>query len=142
MNQTLSTSSAKETWTAGFNFAKQIRAGELICLHGDLGAGKTTWVKGLAEGLGLSKNEAVTSPTFSLMHRYSSRIPLYHFDCYRLNSPSELADIGFEEFVQDATAVVCVEWPEKAGELLPKRGWDVSLLHQGGDERQIQVKKR
>lgn len=142
MNEALLTSSAKETWLAGFNFAKQIGPGDLICLHGDLGAGKTTWVKGLAEGLGLSKNESVTSPTFSLMHRYSSRIPLYHFDCYRLNSPDELTDIGFEEFISDREAVVCIEWPEKAGNLLPQRGWDVTLVHQGGEERIIQVKKR
>jgi len=142
MNQELITRSAKETINQGRLFASLLQCGDVVCLRGDLGAGKTTWVKGLAEGLGLSGNESVTSPTFALMHRYGSRIPLYHFDCYRLNSPEELIEIGFEEFVNDRDAVICIEWPEKAGALIPATGWDVSILHQGGEERLIQIRKK
>ncbi len=140
--ETIHTSSAAETMTAARNFAGRLRGGEIICLRGDLGAGKTTWVKGLAEGLGVSKNESVTSPTFALMHRYPCRIPLYHFDCYRIHAPQELQDIGFEEFVHEPGAVSCVEWPEKAGDLLPPHGWDVEICHQGDAKRRIQIKKR
>ena len=142
MNQELITRSAKETMDQGRRFASQLQRGDIVCLRGDLGAGKTTWVKGLAEGLGLSANESVTSPTFALMHRYASRIPLYHFDCYRIHSPEELIEIGFEEFVNDRDAVICIEWPEKAGALIPATGWNVSISHQGSDERLIQIQKR
>lgn len=142
MSQEFITRSAKETMDQGRLFASQLQRGDIVCLSGDLGAGKTTWVKGLAEGLGLSGKESVTSPTFALMHRYDSRIPLYHFDCYRLHSPEELTEIGFEEFVNDRDAVICIEWPEKAGSLIPATGWNVFILHQGSEERLIQIQRR
>lgn len=88
-----------------------------IALEGDLGAGKTTFVKGLAQGLGLKDKESVTSPTFILMHVYPTKRPLAHFDLYRLKSQQELLDIGFSDFVEHNTGVVCVEWPERAGEM-------------------------
>lgn len=122
-------------------FARQIRAGEVICLHGDLGAGKTTWVKGFALGLGLPANESVTSPTFAIMHCYGTTIPIYHFDCYRISLVDELVGIGFEEFLSRKDAICCVEWPEKAAGLIPDACWHVSLQHCDTGGRLIQYKK-
>jgi len=113
------TQSAEETMAFAKNLAKEIKSGTVLCLEGDLGSGKTTFVKGLAEGLGMKHPEQVKSPTFVLMHVYKSKMPLYHFDCYRLDSTEELENIGFEEFVNDSAAISCIEWAGKARELLP-----------------------
>ena len=113
------TVTAQETVEFAKRFALSLRQGTVLCLEGPLGSGKTTFVKGLAQGLGLKCSEQVKSPTFVLMHVYKSKIPVYHFDCYRLSSAEELENIGFEDFVNDPKAIVCVEWAEKAGELIP-----------------------
>ena len=91
--------SAKETIAWGKEFAASLKVGDVLCLSGDLGAGKTTLVKGIAQGLGLPADQPVTSPTFVIMHRYACRMPLYHFDCYRVQSPEDLATVGFEDFL-------------------------------------------
>ena len=113
------THSPQETIEFAKGFAKDLRPGTVLCLEGQLGSGKTTFIKGLAEGLGLKHPEQVKSPTFVLMHIYKAKTPLYHFDCYRLNSIEELENIGFQDFVNDPQAVSCVEWAEKAGDLIP-----------------------
>ncbi len=133
--------SARETMTWAHQFAATLKAGDIICLHGDLGAGKTTFVKGLAEGLGLLKTEHVTSPTFVIMHRYTCRIPLYHFDCYRMKSPEDLTAVGFEEFLYSGGGVACIEWPEKAGNLIPPGSTHIYLEHQGENTRRIRLEK-
>ena len=137
--QTLMTHSAQETIQWAKNFAPTLQPGDVICLQGDLGAGKTTLVKGIAEGLGLSQKEQVTSPTFVIMHRYTCRIPLYHFDCYRMKSPDDLLQIGFDDFVNSGAGIACIEWPEKAGDLIPQKHISVTLTHEGLDARRITV---
>ena len=117
--RTAITTSALETIDFAKQLAREIKPGTVLCLEGQLGSGKTTFVKGLAEGLGLKGSDQVKSPTFVLMHIYKTKMPLYHFDCYRLNSLEELENIGFQDFVNDPRAISCVEWPEKAGDLLP-----------------------
>jgi tRNA threonylcarbamoyladenosine biosynthesis protein TsaE len=117
--RTVVTSSAQETIEFAKGFAAELKPGNVLCLEGQLGSGKTTFIKGLAEGLGLKCPEQVKSPTFVLMHIYKAKTPLYHFDCYRLNSLEELENIGFQDFVNDPNAISCVEWAEKAKELLP-----------------------
>jgi tRNA threonylcarbamoyladenosine biosynthesis protein TsaE len=114
------TSSPHETIEFAKRFAAGVKAGTVLCLEGQLGSGKTTFIKGLAEGLGLKHPEQVKSPTFVLMHIYKAKMPLYHFDCYRLNSLEELENIGFQDFVNDPQAISCVEWAEKAGNLIPQ----------------------
>ncbi len=136
------THSAQETIAWARQFALTLKAGDVICLYGDLGAGKTTFVKGIAEGLGLSKEEHVTSPTFVIMHRYACRIPLYHFDCYRMLSPEDLTAVGFEDFIHSGGGIACVEWPEKAGNLIPAEHISVYLEHQGEDTRKIHVDRK
>ncbi|MGI6240409.1 MAG: tRNA (adenosine(37)-N6)-threonylcarbamoyltransferase complex ATPase subunit type 1 TsaE [Candidatus Omnitrophota bacterium] len=113
------TNSSGETIRFAKKFAKELKPGSVLCLEGDLGSGKTTFVKGLAEGLGLKNPSQVKSPTFVLMHVYKARIPLYHFDCYRIDRVDELSNIGVSDFACDPEAITCVEWAEKARELIP-----------------------
>lgn len=117
--RTVLTHSIEETLDFAKKLAGELKPGTVLCLEGQLGSGKTTFVKGLAEGLGLKRPDQVKSPTFVLMHIYKAKTPLYHFDCYRLNSLEELENIGFEDFVNDPHAISCVEWAEKAGGLIP-----------------------
>jgi tRNA threonylcarbamoyladenosine biosynthesis protein TsaE len=117
--QTVITTSPHETVKFAKRFAVDLEPGSVLCLEGQLGSGKTTFIKGLAEGLGLRHPEQVKSPTFVLMHVYKAKTPLYHFDCYRLNSLEELENIGFQDFISDSHAISCVEWAEKAKGILP-----------------------
>ena len=117
--QTVITTSADETVRFAKRFAVDLEPGRVLCLEGQLGSGKTTFIKGIAEGLGLKHPEQVKSPTFVLMHVYKAKTPFYHFDCYRLNSLEELENIGFQDFINDPHTISCVEWAEKAKELLP-----------------------
>lgn len=103
----------------GEEVAKELQSGDIIALVGDLGAGKTHFSKGVV--LGLGSDDDVTSPTFSLVNEYQGgRIPIFHFDFYRLDSPDELEQIGWEEYL-DETGVVVVEWADKFPELLPEQ---------------------
>ena len=100
--------SAQETEAIACEIAKPLRGGEIITLDGDLGAGKTAFVRGMAEGLMIS--DSISSPTFTIVNEYrKGKIPLFHFDIYRLESPDELFDIGWEDYISQG-AVVVVEW--------------------------------
>lgn len=137
--KTIKTRSSRETQAAAKQFAKTIKPGSVIMLRGDLGSGKTTFVQGLAEGFGVDADQHVTSPTFVLMRIYKGKVPIYHFDLYRLESEGELEAIGFEEFINDTSAVCCVEWPEKAGSLMPSDAQTVELEITGKSERVIHL---
>lgn len=101
--------------------------GDLICLVGDLGAGKTTLTQGIGEGLGLAQ-AAVTSPTFTLVaEHYEGRIPLYHIDAYRLAGPAELYHLGFEDYLLRADGLLVVEWADRVAEGLPADRLEVAL---------------
>ncbi len=133
------TSSAQETIEFAKHFARTLKPGSMLCLEGQLGSGKTTFIKGLAEGLGLKHPEQVKSPTFVLMHVYKAKTPLYHFDCYRLDSTEELENIGFEDFVNDPAAIACVEWAEKAKHLIPPHARHIHLEILDATRRRISV---
>ena len=110
---------AAETKAAGERLAKEIQTGDVLALVGDLGAGKTQFVKGLAKGLG--SMAAVTSPTFTLVHEYQgSRLPIYHFDFYRIESLSALRTIGFDEIVF-GDGVSVIEWADRFADAIPPR---------------------
>lgn len=100
-------------------------AGDVVLLQGNLGAGKTEFVKGLAEGLGVTEN--VTSPTFSLLNIYQGFLPVYHFDLYRLEDPEDLANIGFSEFLS-GDGVTVIEWPDLFISEMPDEFIKVELL--------------
>src|SRR5438132_11120821 len=99
---------AEEPRALGARLGRWARAGDVVSCLGMLGAGKTTFVQGFAEGLGVGGNDYVRSPTFALVHAYHGRLPLYHFDFYRLSSCAEVQDIGFEEYLE-AGGVVIIE---------------------------------
>src|SRR5262245_240543 len=108
---TVTTASEAETGAVGRDVARTLRAGDVVLLHGDLGAGKTAFVRGLAEGLGVEPSE-VSSPTFTLIQEYrGGRLPLLHVDLYRLDNAKEIDDLGLEELGRDA--VTAIEWAEK-----------------------------
>src|SRR3989344_1689685 len=119
------THSDNETKELGKKIAAQLKGGDIVCLYGELGSGKTTLVKGLAEGLGIK--EDITSPTFTLMNIYkifnnaSSIWQLIHIDTYRLNDEHELLEIGVEDYLGKPNTVTLIEWPEKIAEILKEK---------------------
>lgn len=132
------TTSAEQTVQLGRELAQSLQAGDLVALKGDLGAGKTCLIQGIAEGLGVT--EVVNSPTFVLLNVYEARgaLRLYHFDLYRLSTSEELEDIGAVEFFHDPQGISLVEWADRVPELLPADRWDVCLAHGAtADERTI-----
>jgi len=108
-----------DTERLGTILGENVRSGDVLCLDGDLGAGKTTLVQAIARGLNVDDNCYVTSPSFSIMHEYPGRLPLYHMDFYRLNDAREVEDLGFEEYLY-GPGVCVVEWSVRAEELMPK----------------------
>ena len=114
--------SVAKTREAGRQLAGLLRGGEVLSLEGPLGAGKTTFVQGLAEGLGC-RAEEVSSPTFTLVHEYpDGRLPLVHLDLYRLDSPDDLAALGFDDLLA-GTTIAALEWGDKFPEALPPNAW-------------------
>jgi tRNA threonylcarbamoyladenosine biosynthesis protein TsaE len=121
-------SSIEATQTFGESWAREFTGGEIIALHGVLGAGKTQLVKGLARGLGFPGN--VTSPTFTLIHEYrGGRLPIYHIDLYRIRSEKEAVDLGLEEYLP-GDGVTVIEWPDRIPSLLPAqtRHWELEVV--------------
>lgn len=136
-------SSVEETWALAKEFAAGLRPGDIVCLEGDLGAGKTTFTQGLAAALGMAGR--VTSPTFCLVqeHRCASAregMPslLVHMDLYRLRGEDDVLAIGWEDYLTEG-AVLVVEWPERAGSLIPETARHVRITHMGEDFRRIDI---
>ncbi len=116
-------------------------APKLIVLRGDLGAGKTTLVKGIAEALGAAEISDVTSPTFTLVHEYAGpKVRLYHLDLYRLETERELLTLGLEEMVEEPDALVLVEWGEKFPSVVARADGEIAIEDAGGDERMFLVR--
>ncbi|MDO8663039.1 MAG: tRNA (adenosine(37)-N6)-threonylcarbamoyltransferase complex ATPase subunit type 1 TsaE [Candidatus Omnitrophota bacterium] len=126
--------SVKETLNLGSSLARQLKPGDIICLKGNLGSGKTTLTKGIAIGLGIDKAK-VTSSSFILIRQHpEGSIPLFHFDLYRLKSSGEIAALGFEEYLYD-DGVSVIEWAEKLECLMPQEHLTVKLAYYPGNKR-------
>ncbi len=129
-----------ETLALGRKLGEQALPGQIYTLDGDLGVGKTVFTKGLAEGLGI--REPVSSPTFTIVQEYpEGRLPLYHFDVYRIGDPEEMDEIGYEDYFF-GQGVCLIEWAEKIRELLPEGVIRVTIekdLEQGFDYRKITI---
>ncbi len=132
--------SENETFALGKAMGEAAKAGDIYCLDGDLGAGKTVFAKGFAAGLGIA--EPVTSPTFTIVREYrEGRLPLYHFDAYRIADPDELCAIGYEEYFY-ADGVCLIEWAELIEELIPETAVHISIEREpleGMDYRRIEI---
>ncbi len=130
-------SSVEETISIGFRFSEHLKPGDVVCLDGDLGAGKTHFVKGVGSYFGVNE-DTVSSPTFTLIHEYQGRIPVYHLDCYRLEDEREALEIGAEEYFY-GEGISLVEWPNKIKALIPEEAIWVKISHLPGAKRKIVI---
>lgn len=134
----LEVDSAAAMQSLGEEIASSLSIGDVLMLHGDLGAGKTTLTQGIAAGLGVEG--PVQSPTFTLVREHRGReMVLYHLDLYRLGDPNELETLGYEMYLDPPDGVSVIEWPERAGEWLPEQFTLVRIEHLGGDRRQVRI---
>lgn len=138
------TDSPEKTLKLGYKFGKTLKPGSLVALTGELGTGKTTFTKGIAKALGVKEYRYVNSPSFIIVKEYnasgkkSKKIPLYHFDLYRLESGEALEGIGYEEyFYSDGVSVV--EWADRAADVLPDKHIRVNFKHLGRNKREIKI---
>lgn len=140
MDKTRITHSFEETQKVGFEFGQSLHAGDIACLYGDLGSGKTTFVQGLAQGLGIQRR--IISPTFIIMRTYEvgSSKKFYHIDLYRTETEHDIKGLGILELLGDQKTIVAIEWPEKMGGLVPKKRVDVYLESLNENERKITFK--
>ncbi|NQW05247.1 MAG: tRNA (adenosine(37)-N6)-threonylcarbamoyltransferase complex ATPase subunit type 1 TsaE [Acidobacteria bacterium] len=134
--RSVETHSEEETSEAGRAFAVELHAGDVVLIHGPLGAGKTAFVRGLAAGLG-AEPESVSSPTFTILQEYAGTPTLYHADLYRL-SPTETADLGLDDIAVEG--VLAVEWPDRWSDA-PTSAVSVTIDDRGGDDRLVVIRR-
>lgn len=132
------TAGMEETMRFGKKLGMLLSPGDVVALVGELGAGKTTLVRGIVQGLGVTDRRAVKSPTFSLVHTYEGRMPVYHFDAYRLEDTQEMLDIGSDEMIS-GDGVAIVEWADKVSGCLPKEYLQITLTAVSAHERKIEL---
>lgn len=138
--ETFTTSSVDATIELGRELAERFGRGDLVALTGELGAGKTVLVRGLAAGWGVPDERIVSSPTFVLIHEYEGDTPIYHIDLYRMGSPSgELAGLGLGEMLADG--VVAIEWADRVREALPRPYWQITIEHVGPRRRRFRLEQ-
>lgn len=140
MSRIVESNSAAETLALGRSIAAEAQPGSIICLDGDLGTGKTVFTKGIAEGLGIT--EPVCSPTFTVVQIYEEgRMPLYHFDVYRIDDPDEMEEIGFRDYFY-GDGLTIIEWSDLIGELIPPEAMRIRIEKdpaRGFDYRRITI---
>ena len=136
-SQRVDTHSLEETLRFGERVGRELQRGDVVALFGELGAGKTALVKGIARGLGITQE--VTSPTFTLVHEYDGgRLPLFHIDLYRLDNLEQTLAIGIEEYL-NGPGVTAIEWSEKIESLLPPKATRIRITASDNDVRRIEV---
>ena len=135
--KTFQTHSAEETTELGRRLAAELKPGSIVLLRGDLGAGKTTMVKGIAEGFQAAKADDVTSPTFTLIHEYRGpAVTLYHIDLYRIDTQRELDTLALDDLMTP-NSILLIEWGEKFQRFAKERDVEIAIEHKGGDERVV-----
>lgn len=127
-------SSPEETKAIGREIGRALHGDEVLCLSGDLGAGKTTFCKGLVAEVATLPPHIVNSPTFTYLNIYEGKRTLYHFDCYRLKGAEDFLERGFDEYFGE---LCLIEWPENIAEALPEKRAHVQILYEGNDKRVI-----
>lgn len=134
--------SAEKTAEIARDFAEKLKSGDVICMRGGLGAGKTAFVQGLAKGLGIEQIPG--SPTFTLMNCYEGKYPLYHFDVYRIQDPDEMYEIGYDEFV-GGDGICVIEWAELIEDILPRERYEIKIerdYEKGDCYRRIEIERK
>ena len=132
------TRNATETELLGECLGTVLKAGDIVTLSGDLGAGKTRFAQGVAFGLGVDRTQPVTSPTFTILNEYQGRLPLCHFDFYRFRTGEDLRDLGFEEYV-DGERVCLIEWPERVAGGFAEEYLEINLDVVDDETRKVTV---
>jgi len=127
------------TEALGESLASCLQAGDVLALHGELGAGKTCLVRGLARGLEVDEN-LVASPSFTLLNEYEGRLPLYHLDCYRLDDPEAVAELGLEDYYR-GRGVLAIEWAERVPDL-PEEGLEITIEWLDENRRRVRLAAR
>lgn len=135
---TFKSTSEENTIKFGERLGAELRSGHVVALIGELGAGKTTLIKGIVRGLGVMDRKVVKSPTFSLLHIYKGRVPVYHFDAYRLKDYREMLDIGSNEMIY-GDGVSIIEWADKVLECLPNNYLKITICFVSEREREIEL---
>ena len=135
--KTFASHSTDETRQIAAAFVQELKAPALIRLHGDLGAGKTCFVQGMAEALGWDR--AVTSPTYGLVQEFTTQPPFIHADLYRLTHPNEIWELGLDEWMEE-DALIAVEWSERVPDFWPAEAWQVELTATAGAENSRQIR--
>jgi|SRR5882724_5248633 len=137
--KTFTTHSAEETTDLGRKLSTEIKPGSVVLLRGDLGAGKTTLVKGIAEGFQAAEAEDVTSPTFTLIHEYRGpQVTLFHIDLYRVDTQRELDTLALDDLMTPQS-ILLIEWGEKFERFVKERDVEIAIEHLGGDERRVEI---
>ena len=139
--QTWKTTSAEQTIEVGRKIGRTLNPGTVIAFCGELGSGKTTMIKGIGLGLGVRSEREIKSPTFVILHIYKGRIPLYHFDLYRMEGPSDLESLGMDEFLSDPKAVTVIEWAERLPDISKQANIKIEIKRSDKDSRVIQLSK-
>jgi tRNA threonylcarbamoyladenosine biosynthesis protein TsaE len=143
VNYEFHTNDADETIALGVKIAALLKGARLVLLRGDLGAGKTTLVKGIAEAFGAAERDDVNSPTFTLVHEYRGpEVTVFHIDLYRIETERELATLGLEEYLYDEHNLLLIEWGEKFPRLTRERDVEIVIGRTGPDSRRFVVDKR
>lgn len=130
------TESAEETMALGHSWAHDLNPGDVLCLFGDLGAGKTTLIKGIVAALTSTAADHVCSPTFAYLNIYTGAVSVFHFDLYRLEDTEAFLSLGFEEYLL-GDGVCCIEWSERIETILPPHTRRITLEHAGEEKRSI-----
>lgn len=139
--ETIETNNVSETYALGRQLAKRFNRGDCVALIGQLGAGKTALIRGIALGLGLKDERLVSSPTFVLVQEYPADVKVFHIDLYRTRQAElELLNLGVDEMLQDG--IVLIEWADKASAALPEKRWEIKIEATGRDSRRFTISQK
>jgi len=132
------TYSPVETQALGVEIGSHLKRGDIVCVSGGLGSGKTCLIQGIARGLGVGPDAYVRSPTYTILLTYEGRVPLHHFDFYRLSRMEEIEELGLDEYL-DSDDICAIEWPERLGPIMPGQRMDIVIEEISERQRKITV---